>query len=283
MNAKTLTMKLSPVIIATIIVVAGLGIPYGLGIVSFNHSASSSTANITIPAGQFYKVSNTDYAPPGQIDIYLTSWYGCPIGAADSWFIYDYFSNFEANMTPYIHPQNVPYGTPGLLFKNLSFYDKNISMNVDFFPYYLYNLHLNGSAAGFNNLSGGTPIPTNLLISTGISELKGSSFPTPVINTMINATTIYDLNGTNLPSAYTHPAGKPNKINTIMVITGVGGTWILNRFMISPSSLKESPSSTSSYTYQYMLQNYSGIQSVVNANSNFTKAMEYVSATVPCT
>ncbi|EQD40473.1 membrane protein containing DUF929, partial [mine drainage metagenome] len=154
MNARALTMKLFPVIIATIIVVAGLGIPYGLGIVSFNHSSLPSTANITIPAGKFYKLSNADFAPPGQVDIYLTSWYGCPIGAADSWFIYDYFSNFK-NMSSYVLPQNVPSGTPGLLFKNLSFYDKNISMKVDFFPYYLYNLHLNRTADGFNNLSGG--------------------------------------------------------------------------------------------------------------------------------
>ena len=276
MNVGEITKKWFPVIIAVIIVGSGLGIPYGLGFISFTHGTTTPSANLTIPAGQFYQISNEDFAPPGQVDIYLSSWYGCPIGAADSWFIYDYFSNF-INMTPYVlaHDVNIQNGAiPGLLFKsNISFGDKSLHTTIDFYSYYLYNLYLNRTAAGFNDLTGGIPIPQNQLVSTGISELRTSSFPTPVVNTIINITTVDHIEGMNSPSAYLHP---PNdKINTVMVITGVSGTWILNLYMIKPQSLN-------GISYQNMMENYGSYLSIENATGNFTKALEYSSGSVPC-
>ena len=77
----------------------------------------------------------------------------------------------------------------------------------------------------------------------------------------------------NSPSAYLHP---PNdKINTVMVITGVSGTWILNLYIIEPKSLN-------SYSYQYMEENHGNFSSITNATGNFTKALEYSSGSVPC-
>ena len=202
-----------------------------------SHTTASSSANLTILSDQFYQISNEDYAPPEQVDIYLSSWYRCPIGASDSWFIYDYFSGF-INTTPYVlaHNVNIQNGAiPGLLFKsNISFGD-NPPKAIDFYSYYLYNLYLNRRAAGFSDLTGGIPIPQNQLVSTEISELKTSPFPKSAVNIIINITTVDHIEGMNSPSAYLHP---PNdKINTVMVITGVSGTWILNLYIIEPKSL----------------------------------------------
>lgn len=43
----------------------------------------------TIPAGTFVKVNDQDYAPPGKVIVVVQSWYGCPVGAAASWAIYN--------------------------------------------------------------------------------------------------------------------------------------------------------------------------------------------------
>jgi hypothetical protein len=91
-----------PVIVAVVIVAAGLGVLYGLGNVTFsnNHITKSTTDvnPITIPFGKFYQISNVDYATSSQVNVYLSSWYGCPIGAADLWMLLDYFSQYT-NMT----------------------------------------------------------------------------------------------------------------------------------------------------------------------------------------
>lgn len=129
------------IIVAIVIVAAGLGIPYGLGLTTFKHTPSKVI--ISIPSRKFFKLSDQDYAPPGQIDVYLSSWYGCPIGAADSWMIYCSFLPF-INMSQHSVTNQVPYinGTtvPGLLFSNFSFFDNKTGKQVDFYPYYLYNL-----------------------------------------------------------------------------------------------------------------------------------------------
>lgn len=51
------------VLVAIIIVAAGLGIPYGIGLTTFTHVQKKGI--ISIPSGKFFKLSNQDYAPPG--------------------------------------------------------------------------------------------------------------------------------------------------------------------------------------------------------------------------
>ena len=264
------------VLVAIIIVAAGLGIPYGIGLSTFTHVQKKGI--ISIPSGKFFKLSNQDYAPPGQIDVYLSSWYGCPIGAADSWMIYCSFSPF-INMSEHSVTNQVPYanGTtvPGLLFYNFSFFDNATGKQVVFYPYYLYNMYLNRTADGFNNRTGGTPIPGNELVSTGLSELNESGFPSPIIGIITNITTVYPISGTTTPSAFLHPSSKPSKINTVMVITGSGGTWILNRYVIVPSSL-------TSYNPADMLSICMTLTNVKSAANNLTSTLSSAAAAPAC-
>ncbi len=272
-----------PVIIAVVIVAGGLGIPYGLGIVSLNHSSASSNAGpakvLIIPAGKFYQISNNDYAPTSQVDVYLSSWYGCPVGAADSWMLLDYFSQY-LNMTPYIQLNHAPFANdtavPGLLFRTFSYEHPatNVSAKfvVNFYPYYLYNLYLNATAAGFNNVGGGTPINSSQLVATGESELNYSGFPEPIIKIIENITTVDHINGTSNASAFLYA---PHKINTVMVLTGPGGTYILNLNIINISSL-------TSYSPQYMLDNYANMSIVQSAESSLASTMTSVSSPPTC-
>lgn len=39
------------------------------------------------------------------------------------------------------------------------------------------------------------------------------------------------------PVCFSAPRFKPSEINTVMVIIGSGGTWVLNRYVIVPHSL----------------------------------------------
>ena len=272
-----------PVLVAVVIVGAGLGIPYGLGIVTFTHTQNTqNTANIkpvTIPFGKFYQISNVDYAPNSQVNVYLSSWYGCPIGAADSWMLLDYFSQY-LNMSPYIQLNHAPFANntavPGLLFRTFSYVHAatNVSgsFTVNFYPYYLYNLYLNATADGLNNVVGGTPIQASQLVSTGLSELNFSGLPGSIVRIIENITTVDHLNGTSSASAFLYT---PHKINTVMVITGPGGTWVLNMYVISPMSLTD-------YSPQYMLDNYSSILTIKNAETSFASAMSDASYPATC-
>ncbi|ACR42994.1 conserved hypothetical protein [Sulfolobus islandicus M.16.4] len=67
-----------------------------------------------IPAGKFIKISNVDLAPKGKVIIVEQSWYGCPVGAAASWAIYDVLQHYD-NLSyklwysdPYRTPANIP-------------------------------------------------------------------------------------------------------------------------------------------------------------------------------
>ena len=76
----------------------------------------------------------------------------------------------------------------------------NVSGNftVNFYPYYLYNLYLNATADGLNNVVGGTPIQASQLVSTGLSELNLSlrsllstwtnNYPTYTVANKLSAT-----------------------------------------------------------------------------------------------
>lgn len=178
-------------------------------------------------------------------------------------------ANSVVNQAPFSNGTSVP----GLLFYNFSFYDRSIQKQIFFYPYYLYNLYLNRTADGFNNRTGGTPIAPSELVSTGLSELNESGFPSSIIGIIVNITTVYPIQGTNTPSAFLHPASKPSKINTVMVITGPGGTWILNRYVIKPSTLTQ-------YSTEYMFGSCSTTSSIQSASDNFTKTL-YAASTNP--
>jgi len=115
-----------------------------------------------IPAGKFIKISNVDLAPKGKVIIVEQSWYGCPVGAAASWAIYDFLQHY-GNLSYklwYSDPYRTPANIPGLLFTN--FTSNSI---VDFYIAYVYNEYLNAS---YN----GTPIPQNELVPVGEQIIK---------------------------------------------------------------------------------------------------------------
>ncbi|BCU66614.1 hypothetical protein HS7_00510 [Sulfolobales archaeon HS-7] len=197
-----------PFIVLGVILVLLIGGPY-----IFPHNAAASS----IEFGTFYKVSNQDYAPPGKVYVYFVSWQGCPIGASYSWPLYIALSHFgKLNVTlNYSDPQEAEApNLPMLLFTGFT-----SNSSVNFVPIYLYNRYMNATPNG-------TPITGNL-VTYGLEELKGE-VPLPIYNIVKNYTTELDINDNGQilqPSAYD---GSPPHINTVLVITGPGGTYIIN-------------------------------------------------------
>lgn len=188
-----------------------------------------------IPLGEFVKVSNQDYSTdPGTVQVYFVSWYGCPVGASLSWPLYEVMSHYGhiSYQLNYSTPleKDAP-NLPTMIFKNFS-----RSSNVEFIPVYLYGRFLNTTPSG-------QPIQQSQLIQVGESELE-KEVPQPIYNIIVNYTTEVDLleqthNGTSVlpPSAYD---GNPQKINSVIVITGPNGTYLLNGPLptLNPPSLR---------------------------------------------
>jgi hypothetical protein len=245
-------------VVAVIVIV---GVLFGLGIVHLPSVGSPSTsfsAPNQIPYGPpFTEVSATDYSPAHTYSIYFISWIGCPIGASLSWGIYGsinaYYSSVQNDV--YGHYSSPDEGSlaniPGLIFTTgFSFSAKGY--NYTFSPFYMYNETMTGTYPS------NTPIPSSQLVSTGESEINASGLPSAITSLAYKYTAVV-LTNQGKPSAY---LGNPAHVNTVLIITGPSGTWMLNGPYFDPTYLL-----SNTYTYQYLQSNYNGVQPIVDEMS----------------
>ena len=205
------------VIIAIVLVGSGI-IP-----VHIPQDKSQFSPPSTMPWGKFVQVSNKDMS--SGITIYYVSWYGCPIGATDSWAFYLALEHFGNASLTYPVPHyslstDVYPNTPGLIFTH------SVALsNVSFVPIYVYNQTITGTT---NN----QPIEGNLL-TYGLSVLQ-TSLPSSVFSLE------YDIMKTVPTQGFNgQPSGLANgHINTNVIITGPKGAWALDGPLFTPSNLK---------------------------------------------
>ncbi len=193
------------VIIVAIVLSAAL-YPY---IAPFNEPSS-------ITPDAYYKVSNKDLLSNGSSAIFFVSWYGCPIGATDSWPLY-YIMNSTENIRNDVslhtaNPTDIYANQPGLLFnKDITFTTNGNKFT--FYPLYIYNESMTGTVHN-------TPIKNSDLVSYGLNKIK-ADLPSGVYNLFAK----YES---------TIASGTPKHISTTIVITGPKGAYILNAFMYIP-------------------------------------------------
>ncbi|QKQ99187.1 DUF929 domain-containing protein [Metallosphaera tengchongensis] len=164
------------------------------------------------------KVSSTDYASSGKVEVYFVSWYGCPYGATLSWPLYVSLEHYGVvGVTPHTsltEPGLSSYPIPGLIFQNFT-----PSSNLDFHFYYIYNQYLNETVSG-QPLDGKG-------VQLGLQELSQEA-PNWLVNLIseyqLNRTLVALPNGSQAPIAF---ASETPHLVTTLVITGPGGTWIL--------------------------------------------------------
>jgi len=117
---------------------------------------STATAS-QYPFFKLVKVSNINYSGNDSVQVYFISWYGCPLGATDSWGLYIALSKYcILNVTPnysdldsvLISPNSTFIGkTPGLLFVSCE-----SKSNVIFhFIYLLGRAYISNSTATLPN------------------------------------------------------------------------------------------------------------------------------------
>ncbi|QPG50113.1 DUF929 domain-containing protein [Saccharolobus solfataricus] len=202
-----------------------------------------------IPAGKFVKISNIDLAPKGKVIIVEQSWYGCPVGAAASWAIYDVLQHY-GNLSYELHysdPDHNPANIPGLIFTGF-----NSTSVVEFYVAYVYNEYLNAS---YN----GTLIPQNELISVGEQileeEIAKMGLSPQVAQYIIQYETEVAIQQYGEPSAL---YVKPPHLNFAILISGPNGTYIVTTPIVNPTILE-------GYTPSYVLNNLDQFPQIVQA------------------
>lgn len=212
------------IVVAVIVIVAVL-IFSGV----FNSAFIGGSSNV-VQSGTFIKISSSDVSPSNGVNVYFLSWQGCPFGAADSWFIYNYFHTQDpslSNSTIYkeMHfsdpEENIPGITgsnhiPGLLFNNFSYTLSGI--NYHFHVIYVYGEYL---------LSHG---PSE--VSQGSSVLK-ANFPSSVSSLFLKYETQYPTAGLN-GHAIANYAGH---LTSSLIITGPSGTYYAEGELDNPSPI----------------------------------------------
>lgn len=223
----------------------------------------------------YEKVSSSDLLPNGANHIYFISWYGCPVGADNSWVLYSLLNastNGAASKDVILHTSIS--GTPGLLFLKGKPYDnlmENISFKVNNQPFtftslYMYNQTLMGTVY---NQSIGTPGPgysynctpqaNASRITAGLNVIK-ANLPSSVYNIakeyetevpVANHTKAIAINGGN--------------IVTMLIITGPDGTYVHFWFMY--------PSFTKNVTPQHVFHNYRSYTQITDAYNRLYDAL----------
>ncbi len=170
----------------------------------------------SISPEKYTKVSHGDLLANGSSAIYYISWYGCPVGATDSWPLY-YAMNSTKDIysTVTLHhsnPNDIFASNPGLLFnKNITF--SNAGTKFTFYPLYLYNQTMTGT---IHNKS----LNSSARISYGLS-LINKTFPSSVANIF---------------NKYSSDISRKGHLTTTFIITGPHGAYIYNLFMYNPEN-----------------------------------------------
>lgn len=215
--------------------------------------------------GEFFKVSNKDYAPKGKIVIWYVTWVGCPVGAADSWILYSFLhnNNVYVNITlHYSDPNDKIAHLPGILFSNgipNTYVPYNYSSgNVIFSVCYMMNEY-------FNETPNGIPVLPNNILNTELNELK-DVLPQWVYSLVYyyNVKASFNINGKTIPPAY---YVSPHHIISTIVISGKGGTWIMVGPMYNLTVLK-------GLTYEYVMNNLQNFSWYKTSYQEFSETVD---------
>ena len=249
-NKKLFTV-LATIIIVVILVSVSL---------EFNIFKDNSTDSISIPNpfpfGSFVKISNNNFS--NQIHFYWISWYGCPIGAANSWGLYlaveEHIPAISNDITLHTSdPYDSAPGEPGLLFNG------DVSNgNYYFSVYYMYNEYHNATAAG-------TPITSNQLVSVGLQEVNSTepSFISSMIYT-IQTQTASQTSSSGAPIA---PIGSTGyHLVTTLIITGPNGAYYMQGPAFNLADLTSNPTAASNYLNSQAYESYVLSPSYVESN-----------------
>ncbi len=216
----------------------------------------------------YEKVSESDLLSNGTNHIYFISWYGCPIGADNSWVLYSLLnSTTQGNASKDVILHDSIAKTPGLLFLKGKPYN-NIMENVSFscagVPFtftslYVYNQTLTGSpynqslgnpeTSGYNasRINAGLTIIMNNLPASVYEVAKEYQTMLPEAN---HTQSIADLSG---------------HLVTMIILTGPDGTYVHFWFMY--------PSFASDISPEHVFQKYRTYTSIQNAESDLLKAL----------
>jgi len=182
----------------------------------------SYTLTPDVTMGEIVKITSQDFAPPGKIEIYFISWYGCPNGATSSWALYLLLQKYGiVEVQPHSSKFDIKIGSaiPGLIFLNYT-----PKSNVIFHFLYLYNQYLNETTTG---------IPINIstyqAVYYGLQMIK-SSMPQWVYNIVY----YYEIESKLVNAGNGSVAFYAHHLVTICIITGPKGTWM---FILYPNPL----------------------------------------------
>ena len=237
--------KLFTVIAAIIIAVILVSVSLEFNIFKDNATNSVSIPN-PFPWGSFVKISDNNFG--NQIHFYWISWYGCPIGAANSWGLYlavqEHIPSISSDIT--LHTSDTTDsapGEPGLLFNG------DVSNgNYYFSAYYMYNEYHNATTAGI-------AIPGNQLVSVGLQEVNSTepSFISSMIYT-IQTQTPSQTSSTGAPIAPIGASGY--HLVTTLIITGPNGAYYMQGPAFNLADLTTDPSVASNYLNSPAYESY---------------------------
>ena len=209
----------------------------------------------SISPEKYIKVNHGDLLKNGSSAIYYISWYGCPVGATDSWPLY-YAMNSSENISSMVtlhrsSPTDLFANNSGLLFnKNITF--KNAGTKFTFYPLYMYNQTMTGT---IHNKS----LSSSARISYGLS-LINKTFPSSVAKIF---------------NKYSSDISFKEHLETTFIITGPHGTYIYNLFMYNPVNATLLGSGTSSSwtpnTPQHVMAHLNSSATIKTASSTFEK------------
>ena len=249
-NKKMFTV-IAAIIIAIILISVSL---------EFNVFKDNSTNSVSIPNpfpwGSFVKISDNNFS--SQIHFYWISWYGCPIGAANSWGLYlavqEHIPSISTDITLHTSdPNDAAPGEPGLIFNG-----PVSNGNYYFSSYYMYNEYHNATAAG-------TSIPSNQLVSVGLNEVNSTepSFISSMIYT-IQTQTASQTSTSGRPIAPIGASGY--HLVTTLIITGPNGAYYMQGPAFNLADLTTNPSVASQYLNSPTYESYVLSPGSVNSN-----------------
>ena len=238
--------------VVVIVIVAGLIIYPNL-----------SKGNNEVVLSKYIKISNNDLLSEDQSHIYFISWYGCPIGADNSWVLYE-FMNSSKNIVNDVELHTSMKGSPGLLFLNGSGKQgENISFSYagrefTFTSLYMYNQTMTGSV--YNQ-----PISSSSRVSFALSVLK-DDLPYSVYEAAKEWQTEVPIvnNVTDSIATWCTYQGLPMLV-TMLIITGPAGTIIHFWYMYKPFPNTVSPKT--------VFKNLTSYSQITSAEQQFTNAI----------
>ena len=214
---RNISYKLLAFFIIFFVIIAFLGI-YG----AYHYNPSYETIELE----QYCKVSTSDLIKNNSNDhIYFVSWDGSPFGDASSWAIYSllnesHVSHIKYNCTE--SSEKFQYNnTPGLILYNNTYNFTYNTHKVTLQTIYLYGENLSNNSHE---------------IKLGLNELK-NMVPESIYNEIEIYTTEAIVDGTSNTSA--NISSIPH-INTVTLITGKTGAYLLNGYLLSPSDFEKS-------------------------------------------